>query len=136
MLGLKTTRCRSGEERGGFAEGGIGGALIGVGIEDLSRERLEGIVVANEFVSEPAEEFGMRGWGFFPVAGEFDKAASHQLLPKAVGHNLRESFVLWRGDEGGEEVAGVGGVFGETIAYVGIEKFFEGPCGRDFRTGR
>jgi hypothetical protein len=51
----------------------------------------------------------MTGGGFLPITGGLDEAASHELLPETVGHDLGEAFVLGGGDEGCEEVVGVGG---------------------------
>ena len=77
----------------------------------------------------------MTGSGFPPIPGCFDKAAAHDLLPETVGHDLGEAFVLWCGDECREEVAGVGWVFRELMADVGVDELFEGPGWRDLGSG-
>ena len=107
-----------------------------MGVEDEASEVFEGVVAAEEFMAEPAEEFGVGDGGFFPIAGLVDEAAAHELLPEAVGHDLGEAFVLRGGDEGGEKVAGIGWFFGELMCEVGVEEFFERPGRSNFGTGR
>ena len=131
LFGLEPTWGGRGEEGGGFAEAGIGGALVSVGVEDEAGEGFERIVLTNEFMAKPAEKSGMAGRGFLPVTGSLDDAPAHELRPEPVGHDLGEAFVLGRGDEGGEQISGVGGTLGDLVADVGIEEFFEGPGGRD-----
>ena len=56
------------------------------------------IAAAHEFAAKPAEQFGVRVLGAFPIPGLIDEAAAHQAGPKAIGHHLREAFVLRGGD--------------------------------------
>ena len=122
------------EKRRGFPKNGIDGALIGVGVEDETGDGFERIVITNEFSSEPAKKLRMGVLCLFPVAGLSDDTPSHELLPKSVDHDLGEAFILWRGDECGEEIAGVGRFLGNAVADVGIEKLIEGPGRGDFGT--
>ena len=65
-----------------------------------------GLVAApHEFASEPAEQFGVRGLPLLPVFDRLDQTAAQQALPDAIDHHLRETFIAWSGDQGGQSLA-------------------------------
>lgn len=115
LFGAEATWGGGGEEGAVSGEGGVGGALVGVGIEDEAGEVFEAVTPADELASEPGEELGVGGFAAFPVFDGFDDATAHELLPDTVGDDLSEALVLRGGDEGGEAVAGVFGGFGEGV---------------------
>ena len=93
------------------------------------------IAAAHELAAEPAEQLGMGVLGAFPVPRLFDETATHQAGPDAVGHHLREAFVLRRGDERGEAVARILRVEREVVGDALLGEFREGPMRFDRGAG-
>ena len=92
------------------------------------------VAAAHEFAAEPAKERGVGVLGAFPVPRLVDDSSAHQAGPEAIGHHLREAFVLRGGDERRETVARILGVEGEFVRDAFLREFREGPVRFDGST--
>ena len=77
----------------------------------------------------------MRRFGLLPITDRRNETASHEPLPHAIDHHLSKTLVLRRGDEGGEAVARVLGIFGEERGGLLLCEFGERPSRLHFGAG-
>ena len=89
------------------------------------------VAATHELAAEPAEQFRVRVLGAFPIPGLVHEAATHEAGPKAIGHHLREAFILRGGDERREAITRVLGVECEIIGDAFLREFGERPMRLD-----
>ena len=100
-------------------------------VQDQAQDVVSVVAATHELAAEPAEQFRVRVHGAFPIPSLVDETAPHEAGPKAIGHHLREAFILWGGDERREAITRVLGVECEIIGDAFLREFGERPMRLD-----